>query len=250
MTRRVAGWPIGLAGAAALVATLSASPPSAPDAGSAALPLPDVVRQLPDTVFRHEDHRSVDCLSCHTVDPVHGAVRVRTLSDCRSCHHRAPLVASCASCHSGAEVPAGTYTLPRTLELSVGPQPERLLPFLHSDHGSVGCASCHTEGLALSAAAVSCGTCHQEHHLAEARCASCHLPVLETPPHAVEVHVGCGGAGCHQELPFEGVPRTRALCVACHQDMEDHRTGQPCTNCHLLPRPRPAEVVGRVEGDG
>ena len=42
--------------------------------------------------------------------------------------------------------------------------------------------------------------------------------MIDTIAHPLEkVHVGCTGAGCHQEVPFEGVPRTRNLCVACHQ---------------------------------
>jgi hypothetical protein len=234
--RRSAGWPLGLACAAILVAALSPSTPSTVTAS--VHPGPFAV-QSPDTVFRHEDHGRVQCLSCHTVDPVHGAVRVRTLSDCRSCHHTPPLANDCATCHSAADVPEGTYLLARALELSVGRAPERLLPFQHADHAGVTCASCHTEGLQLSASAASCASCHVEHHDIEAsRCATCHLPLMETPPHPIEVHVGCGGAGCHTETPFEGVPRTRALCVTCHQDMEDHRPGPACSTCHLLPRPR------------
>jgi hypothetical protein len=254
---RAAGWPLWLAGGAALLVALSATA-DLPRAAAAAEapPLPAVflqqsgavpgprgvqaAGQVQDTVFRHQDHERVDCLSCHTVDPVHGEVRVRTLSDCRSCHHRAPLATDCARCHTQADVPAGTYTLPRAPELSVGRAPERLLPFNHSEHPGVACASCHTEGLPLAAAQVDCASCHQEHHVPEARCATCHLPVLETPPHPLEVHVGCAGAGCHSELPFEGVPRTRNFCVACHQQMEAHRPDGPCTNCHLLPRPSEA----------
>ena len=247
-----AGWPLWLAGGAAFLVALSATPDVPRAAAAEAPPLPVVFlpqsadppgprgiqsAQVQDTVFRHLDHQRVDCLSCHTVDPVHGAVRVRTLSDCRSCHHQAPLANDCARCHTQADVPTATFALPRALELAVGRAPERPLPFNHSDHPGVACASCHTEGLALSAAQVDCASCHQEHHAPEARCATCHLPALETPPHPLEVHVGCAGAGCHSDLPFEGVPRTRNFCVACHQQMEAHRPTGPCTNCHLLPRP-------------
>ena len=242
--RCAAGWPLWLAGGAALMVGLSGSSTTrSPDAATA-LPLPVVLVQEPDTVFRHQDHARVECLTCHTVDPVHGEVRVRTLSDCRSCHHQPPLAADCARCHTPADVPTATYSLPRSLELSVGVARERPLPFQHSDHPDVACVRCHTDGLALSAAEVDCASCHEEHHSPEARCAGCHLQALETPPHPLEVHVGCGGAGCHSELPFEGVPRTRNFCVTCHEQQEDHRPGQPCANCHLLPRPRQGGAGG------
>jgi hypothetical protein len=240
--RRAAGWLLWLVGGAALLLALSGSAETHP-AFQTDSP-PPALTQVRDTVFRHQDHERVDCLSCHTVDPVHGEVRVRTLSDCRSCHHQAPLATDCARCHAAGDVPAVTFSLPRVPELSVGAAPERPLPFQHADHAGVGCTSCHTEGLALSAARVDCATCHQEHHAPEARCATCHLPALATPPHSLEVHRGCGGTGCHTELPFEGVPRTRNFCVTCHQEMEEHRSGQPCTNCHLLPRPNQAPRPG------
>jgi hypothetical protein len=247
--RRAAGWPVWLAGGAGLLVASSGPSTLRSEVTAATPPLPAVLAQAPDTVFRHQDHESVECLTCHTVDPVHGEVRVRTRSDCRSCHHRAPLATDCARCHAAADVPAAIFSLPRTLELSVGTAPERPLPFQHSDHPGVACVSCHTEGLALSAAAVDCASCHVEHHRPEARCATCHLSELETPPHPLEVHRGCGGAGCHTELPFEGVPRTRNLCVACHQQMEEHRPGRACTSCHLLPRPGPGDS-GRGAGSG
>jgi hypothetical protein len=250
---RRAGWPIALVGAAALVAAAASPPKSdarAAPVRTAATPLPAEVRALPaiDTVFRHQDHERVDCLSCHTVDPVHGEVRVRTLSDCRSCHHRSPLASDCARCHSAADAPAATLNVRRVLQLSVGAPPARELPFDHARHAGVTCASCHTQGAELSAAAVACASCHVEHHAPEARCATCHLPKPETPPHPLEVHVGCSGSGCHQDLPFEGVPRTRNLCLACHAQQEDHKPGQVCTTCHLLPSPRPAPGASR-EGE-
>ena len=46
------------------------------------------------------------------------------------------------------------------------------------------------------------------------------------------------GAYAHQELPFEGVPRTRAVCLVCHQDMSDHEVEGTCSDCHVMPEVR------------
>jgi hypothetical protein len=116
---------------------------------------------------------------------------------------------------------------------------DRALPFDHADHTSEGCESCHTADLTLSSAATSCSACHEAHHEPEATCRSCHE---EAPAeaHPAEVHVGCSGAGCHTPTPFDAVPRTREFCLACHQDLVEHRreSEQECAECHTLPEPR------------
>ena len=192
-----------------------------------------------DTTFRHTQHRQVDCRSCHAADETHGGVTVLTLSDCRSCHHSAPVARDCTACHAAGDGPSDVLRVRRTLALSVGTPSQRALPFDHDDHRATACGECHTEGLALSAETASCDACHQEHHrLGEAvRCASCHVSRREEP-HTADVHRGCTGARCHQDLPFEGVPRDRSFCLVCHQDMEEHRPGRPCEQCHSLPEPR------------
>jgi hypothetical protein len=125
----------------------------------------------------------------------------------------------------------------RPLDLSVGRIEGRDLPYDHETHaGRVRCSSCHTEGLQRSAAEVDCASCHQDHHEPEVRCASCHVGLTEEP-HTVDAHRGCNVSGCHQLVPFEGVPRERNFCVTCHQDMEDHREGERCESCHQLPEP-------------
>jgi hypothetical protein len=191
-----------------------------------------------DTVVRHDQHTRVACLSCHSMDPSHGDVRIRSLADCRSCHHAREPAPDCASCHEQADAPRESLALLRTLSLSTGPAPERTVAFAHAQHTSVSCGSCHTGGLALSASAATCDGCHVEHHRPEARCATCHVPVLE-PPHEVSVHVGCAGTTCHASPGFQVMPRGRASCVACHREEEEHKPGRECTACHLLPPPRP-----------
>jgi hypothetical protein len=55
---------------------------------------------------------------------------------------------------------------------------------------------------------------------------------------SARAHVTCSGSGCHQDPPFDnGLPRTRAVCLVCHQDMKDHQPGRVCVDCHTLPSP-------------
>jgi nitrate/TMAO reductase-like tetraheme cytochrome c subunit len=186
--------------------------------------------------FRHSDHQAVTCTQCHQSTERHGAVSVTTVTDCRSCHHTEPTVsaAGCAACHAESGATGDPYAQTRTMSFSTGSTVERSLPFDHAMHVSQECASCHTEGLELSAAAVDCTSCHEEHHNPLADCMSCHAE----PPddaHTVDVaHMTCTGAGCHEPTPFEGLPRTRPFCLSCHQDMVDHRPGGDCAECHAL----------------
>lgn len=194
---------------------------------------------LPQTLdFRHSEHPDLGCTECHDTTTSHGAVTVATITDCRSCHHRDERFAAdgCARCHESAEAAGDPHAVVRTLALSTGRSATRALPFEHDAHEALDCASCHTEGLALSAAATDCASCHEDHHVTTTTCRSCHV---EAPAgaHRVETaHVTCSGAGCHTEVPFEGVPRTREVCLACHQDMVDHRPERTdCAGCHALP---------------
>jgi hypothetical protein len=172
--------------------------------------------------------------------PAHGELRVRTLADCRSCHHLGAAAAQCATCHTQVDAPPEVLQVERAFELSVERARARTLPFAHTEHEAVSCGTCHTEGLELSAARATCNGCHVEHHRPEARCVTCHVALLD-PPHEVDAHLGCGGSGCHTSMPFASMPRERAACVACHREQEEHRPERECVACHLLPpeRPRP-----------
>ena len=199
----------------------------------------DAVQVPPD--FTHADHETVDCETCHTGSDGHGSLSVTTVQDCRVCHHRAPLSRSCASCHQGSDVPDASFRTVRAVRFSVGTQdPNRTLSFPHPAHSGIDCARCHTQGLALAAPAdLDCASCHQDHHTPQSDCASCHqvAPVSAHPPS--EAHVTCSGAACHQRVPFQTVPRTRAFCLGCHQDMREHEAPRACAECHTLPAPRP-----------
>ncbi|MDX1492573.1 MAG: NapC/NirT family cytochrome c [Longimicrobiales bacterium] len=195
------------------------------------------VQQLQETPeFLHSEHPSVDCAECHESVEVHGRVTVTTVADCRSCHHTGQRVrpGGCAECHQESGSMRDPYALTRTMAFSTGLTVDRSLPFDHDAHPDLDCATCHSAGLALSASAVDCASCHEDHHEPEANCMSCHLTTGEEA-HVIETaHVTCSGSGCHAETPFEGLPRTNAVCLVCHQDMVDHRPEGECAECHAL----------------
>jgi hypothetical protein len=125
--------------------------------------------------------------------------------------------------------------------MSVAQPASRPLPFDHGPHAREACVACHASGPAQSAARVSCNNCHEKHHVPEANCRACH----QQPPasaHTTRSHLGCNGAGCHATIPFRGVPRTRQLCLSCHQQLADHMTSRNCVDCHALPQARAANA--------
>ncbi|MEQ9568637.1 MAG: hypothetical protein RLN75_00485, partial [Longimicrobiales bacterium] len=188
------------------------------------------------TAFRHANHRAVECTACHTSTESHGALTVTDIVDGRSCHHTGEPANDCASCHASS-VLAARAVVPVAQQISFSVVDEvinRELPFAHAYHPDATCATCHQEGLARPADAAACATCHTEHHAESVTCMTCHAVPVETA-HAVDDHVGCTGVGCHEDPPFEGVPRQQQACLVCHQDLVDHRPGQECVDCHALP---------------
>lgn len=188
--------------------------------------------------FWHAQHRGVECTECHSVRDRHGAVTVTSLRDCRSCHHTEPVATPCAGCHDQAAVRRLSTTVNRVMDIRLGTlnRPRRSLPFDHADHLRYDCQQCHTQGLARSAAGLQCAQCHEEHHQADASCMSCH-PSPADGAHDLNAHLTCTGAGCHTAPPatVQAIPRTRGFCLACHQDLVDHRPGRNCVSCHALP---------------
>ena len=191
--------------------------------------------------FSHGQHPTVECGACHAATAGHGAASLTTIQDCRSCHHTQPVSASCARCHDSGDVPNESYRRTLAMTFSVGTvDPRRTVTFPHEQHGDLDCASCHTQGIAMSVPAdLDCRSCHADHHTAESDCASCHrvAPVSAHPP--TQAHITCSGSGCHTEVPFETIPRTRAFCLGCHQDLREHEPLRTCSECHTLPAPLP-----------
>jgi Ni/Fe-hydrogenase subunit HybB-like protein/Fe-S-cluster-containing dehydrogenase component len=203
-------------------------------------PLPGRAAGL-DLTFRHGEHEQLECTACHAAERVHAELdAVSSLRDCRSCHHTQPLVSDCVACHDRGEVMARTEQVERVMDIRIGSRdgPVRTLPFAHEAHAEFACASCHNQGLELSAARTSCSSCHEAHHEPTASCMSCHETARDA--HDREAHMGCGGAGCHEQAAttVQWAPRTRELCLVCHQDKVDHNVGEACAECHVLPERR------------
>jgi nitrate/TMAO reductase-like tetraheme cytochrome c subunit len=187
--------------------------------------------------FLHSRHADYACTDCHSSATTHGAVTVSTIEGCRDCHHTERVDQTCASCHEESGSTTDPHPVAQTFRL-LGGEVQRIVPFDHGRHGSEDCATCHTEGLGLSAAPQVCASCHEDHHEPERACMSCHEPV-PAEAHPIErAHVTCTGSGCHTDGPFTTVPRTRQVCLGCHQDLVDHRPEEPnCAQCHALPDP-------------
>ena len=190
----------------------------------------------------HDVHPSVACLGCHAEDQSHGRLTAVTAEDCLGCHHDAAGADSCLQCHADRRgVPVGASAIRTDVRVTLDATRERILPFDHADHEESACATCHTgPPPMLDAAPLDCRQCHEDHHAPATDCTSCHVqPPTEVHPPA-QVHLSCGGAGCHSDAPgmtteLATPPRTRSVCLACHQDLTDHRPGAVCVECHALP---------------
>jgi Ni/Fe-hydrogenase subunit HybB-like protein/Fe-S-cluster-containing dehydrogenase component len=212
--------------------------------GETVFPRRDVGRPVAaNVVFRHARHTQVECRSCHSSEQRHGATTVRSLQECRSCHHRAPVAVNCVSCHTVDELRDVSGTVRRTFNMRIGTQdrPVRLLSFEHAAHVKSECSTCHTGGLAMTPTQAGCQSCHEEHHRPTANCTACH----SRPPegvHTRQAHFGCAGAGCHEAVAasIAEAPRTRSLCLACHTEMDVNHYPGNCSGCHQLPEPRRA----------
>lgn len=201
--------------------------------------------------FRHRDHRSVGCVTCHPSDDTHGGLAVERPAGCHECHHRSDDAPACARCHAESELRGADYGLRGAPELSTGDAPERPLDFDHAEHEAAACRDCHTGGVELATEGAACADCHDEHHDPDARCAACHVDAPDEVHPVDVVHVTCAGSGCHTSLPFDRVPRSRQACLSCHQELTEHRPGRPCVECHPMPRREPgARETTRTGGAG
>ncbi|MFQ5536314.1 MAG: hypothetical protein ACE5GJ_02565 [Gemmatimonadota bacterium] len=210
----------------------------------AAAPEPPFPQEVEGVPFRHGEHRDVECLECHSADERHGALKVTGIDDCRSCHHAAEERDPCTTCHTPADAPADAVPLPRPLHLTVDGESVRELPFRHPDHEDLACGECHTDGLELSARDVDCLACHEDHHEPDVDCTACHVPAPEGAHPREASHLTCTGAGCHVDPPLQvSEIRARQVCLSCHQDESDHKPGEECVDCHLLPH---VSRAGRV----
>jgi hypothetical protein len=213
-------------------------------AQSQAQPLPQARAVRP---FRHANHVALECGECHGTTESHGRVMLRGAQDCQRCHHSSQLAQPCSRCHETGALAAARYPIAQPLRVGSESR-ERALPFVHGQHETVGCAACHGDRAPFRRMSVSCADCHAEHHAVDADCIACHAPPRPAA-HDRNSHLTCAGAGCHEVTrSFAEAPRTRSVCLACHQDQQAHRPGEACVDCHVLP-PRARGGVGPASGD-
>lgn len=230
---------------AATAPTFAAAAPfsaaaTAPAARAAAVAA--AIAQVADTAFRHDRHAALDCSDCHDMQAGHGALLVRSVADCRGCHHVAGRVGGsreCTACHQADELRNVVYPQGRVLTLSVLDAPDaRNLPFSHRAHEDRACVECHVDGPSLGVPSLDCQGCHEEHHSASnPGCMGCHREPPEDA-HTLQVHATCSGSGCHVDPPIRAPPRTRVGCLWCHEDKVDHEPQGRCVDCHIVSRER------------
>lgn len=192
-------------------------------------------QQKGDRPFRHATHKTITCQRCHNTSTRHGALTITAPQDCLSCHHRQEQRLACSRCHENVGTSAAVYHVQHAFQVGAGAVARRAMPFRHQEHADIACGKCHTAPISLSARTLSCELCHAEHHNASASCVSCHTRQPEKAVHPRSVHVTCSGAGCHSAEQFVQQERTRNVCLACHQDLRNHKSDVNCINCHLLP---------------
>lgn len=192
--------------------------------------------------FRHKSHRNLTCQSCHDSAERHGGLTVTTAADCASCHHAKDRAIGCEGCHQRKSL-ALPITVTREVKLTVWKAPKvKAQGFRHTQHRDVECATCHTKGLDL-AVSKDCQDCHVEHHDAARDCRSCHVGMKDL--HARSVHQGCAASGCHTAAGSDAVPTARNVCLACHADLQNHKRGGECGDCHRMATWSPTAGTGR-----
>jgi hypothetical protein len=192
--------------------------------------------------FTHASHTSIECVTCHTSADAHGQVRVSRPADCQFCHHQNATPQTCIRCHATAPDADRRFTARLDLRIA-GQERTRDLPFVHTKHAATPCATCHSRLPSMAITPGLCQTCHSDHHKTDRNCEACH----QAPPptaHAKASHLTCGGAGCHATNFIAGDIRTRQVCLACHEKQRDHRPGERCVNCHVLPPFHAAGAAG------
>lgn len=205
--------------------------------------------------FPHEAHSGVECTTCHADVPGHathallacsrchqtpsGATTRPTPAQCSACHHGPEQTRACVDCHGDRTPPERPITI--MADFSVRPAPVSMtLPFAHERHSSLVCSTCHEQ--AGVRAPRECSRCHESHHTEERRCLTCHTtdPFSE---HNRSAHMGCGGAGCHQDPVVTSLRQSRSVCLVCHRQQEEHEPGRDCAQCHIFNAPGMTQTI-------
>ncbi len=168
--------------------------------------------------FRHDPHLAMGfgCDACHKAPSM--AVERSTCDGCHSLHVASGV--DCSSCHT--QVPQDT------LATEVG-------RFLHQPHDDMGfsCATCHQPAGGAGRPEV-CAPCHSLHHVPTTDCRLCHTGDPKSSHMAELAHVTACTA-CHTGSDQAGLTKwSRTMCLACHQDKEEHSGGMECEVCHQM----------------
>lgn len=188
--------------------------------------------QCHTTLAAHGSHSDVECTDCHQGPAWLGERVVFSRDECSDCHHDPEQPRTCEACHGEAiSRPRITRTAAANPTTGSGPTTRELL-FGHEDHGTLACTDCHTEPVSRDPSR-ECRSCHQDHHRDDTDCGLCHgEPLLEV--HDLRAHVGCGGAGCHEEPVTARLGPTRSVCTACHAEQTTHYPEGDCAECHRV----------------
>ncbi len=207
---------------------------------------------LPDS-FPHAPHKSLPCLTCHTVnnpDAPYGLV-FAIPRGCDLCHHQAfyggtMSAQQCSRCHRGGT----TAPLPTTVTIRVdsrAPVP-RTVPFQHQVHQQLPCTTCHQPPNILPPDSVrTCQACHAQHHDPARDCSACHNVPGIPAAHSRTTHTHCDA--CHAASHIAALTPNRNFCLVCHAAQRRHQPGGECTTCHFLKTPA-AYRAELVSGEG
>ncbi|MFZ5624728.1 MAG: hypothetical protein ACOY71_09915 [Gemmatimonadota bacterium] len=203
-------------------------------------PVPAAVVPPPADSFSHSQHKSLTCLTCHTVTSGKGSLVFERPRGCQICHHQNRARSDCAQCHR-AEDYGATRQVRMSVQMPKREPRQRAVPFDHGKHAraNVKCVDCHTTPVTMEPAGepAECRTCHDQHHSAERSCATCHAGTAEAEgAHERTAHVACDA--CHTPARIRQLTPNRQFCLTCHASQDvDHYAPESCTVCHLQATP-------------
>ena len=189
--------------------------------------------------FPHDRHKSLPCLTCHTVNRTAGAYGLvfAVPRGCDLCHHQNAIAGKvtapdCTRCHQiGAPRPTAVAIAVDSRAPNV-----RTVAFRHDRHDTLACTTCHQPPDVTPPDSVrSCTACHAEHHDPARNCTSCHSRAETPAAHSRTTHSGCDA--CHSASRIAPLLPNRNFCLICHAPQHDHQPGRECTTCHFLQTP-------------
>ncbi len=166
------------------------------------------------------------CFRCHDGRHVSKKGKVLT-TECSVCHtmpERGPLM-PLGTMRGGRKVPWHPVEL-------VGEHSKILCSKCHEAgyRPPSGCAECHKIDAKAPMMTMDCTDCHAKPGQARpiTSCRECHDPLHGL--HRKGGHRDSDCTDCHK--PHAWDIKTRAQCLECHSDMEEHHPEKGCTDCH------------------